>query len=272
MAKFIVKNWDNIINLGDHCSSALFLAFFKLRKFSSPFDWIAGISEYSISNGRFHKVSEILLDEFKDFFRYEDFEILDNNDIKHLNLINKNNGYLFGHDFPIGKSIEQSYVDVKQKYDRRIERVLTFLRTKNSNNLLFFSDSNKLDFNFDEVKCHVVKDFYKIKTFFSDSNISLVYFFNDKNDKSSCFNVEEFSEDIVFVRFKQVSDDFIDIYYKYFHFKQFIGQYLSKVELSFLGKLLMALVNLVPVKSLRAKLRQIIRYGFVSDKFNIVGY
>lgn len=212
-----------------------------------------------------------MVNEFKDFFRYEDFELQAESDNKHVHFINRHTGYLFGHDFPKGKSLDQSFVQIKNKYDRRISRILSFLRTKNANNLLFFSDGNSKSCSFEDVRDNVVKDFQKIKQFYSDSNLSLIYFFNDKNDKSSYFKIEDVSDDILFVRFKQQSDDFIDFYHKYFNFKYFIGNYISRVEYKFWGRVLLVLVKVIPVKALRKNLRHVVRYGFVEDKFHIVG-
>ena len=258
---FEYKKFNNIINLGDHCSTAFMLIFFNLRKNSQPFDWIVNINPQMRGGGHFLQVAEILKDRFCNFFDKDDFEQYDdgekNRDSKELKYLNKKTGFLFSHDFYIDKTFARTFDDVKEKYSRRIKRVLKFLDTKDCNNLLIFLDCNHEKYSQDDIKDSVISAFYELKKYFK-SNLSLVYFCeNHKIDYS--FDVQELSKDVIFVSYNQRVDGFIRYYARYYSLKNFINKYICPKSNTLKSRFIMFIINFIPSKALRKKIREAYR-------------
>lgn len=204
------------------------------------------------------QVVEILKDRFCNFFDKDDFEPYDegekNPDNKEFKFLNKKTGFLFSHDFFADRTFEAAFDDVKEKYLRRIKRVLKFLDTKDYNNLLFFSDCNHEKYSENVIKDSVVSAFWELKKHFK-SNLSLVYFCeNHKIDYS--FDVQELSNDIIFVSYNQRVDEFIRYYARYYSLKNFINKYIYKKSNTLSSKFIMFIINFIPSKALRKKIRE----------------
>ena len=113
MARTIVK-YDCIFSLGEVCFCANYLRAMRLRKFSAPFDWVAGAT--------FAERMNFLLNDFKDFFNREDLvyhgkrEYPEPCDIYY----NQRTHIVFNHDFPLLKSFDEQFPKVKERYNHRI--------------------------------------------------------------------------------------------------------------------------------------------------------
>lgn len=111
-----LNNYVNFISLGFFCGVAQDLEAMGLRATSSPFDW-------TISN--FKEVIRAMDNEFDSFMCYENLK---------QNTIHKNYYWdetydiQFFHDFSKYKSLEEQYIEVREKYQRRIDRFLTNIK------------------------------------------------------------------------------------------------------------------------------------------------
>lgn len=111
--------FDLIFSLGEACSCTETLRKCRLQFYSYPFDWLFGAS--------FIERCNIITSGFENWLRKENLEkIGDNNISKIPKHIYKNNltKIVFNHDFPQNLSLDESFSQVKQKYDRRISRLL----------------------------------------------------------------------------------------------------------------------------------------------------
>jgi hypothetical protein len=103
-----------------------------LRQASFPFDWLTA--------AELAPRLDLLLNEFEDFLNLEDLRYMEKpagivGDPHCDNYQNVRNGFFYYHDFPAGSELDQAYPDVKEKYNRRVERLLSLL---NSNKTILF--------------------------------------------------------------------------------------------------------------------------------------
>lgn len=125
------KKYDCIFSMGSTCHSAELLTKARLRIFSSPFDWLCG--------GTLQERTELLCNDFEDFLNFEDLEKTGEREYPEKTDIYKNNhnGIIFNHDFPKGIELTQSYNQVKAKYDKRINRLKTKLKTSQNSLIIY---------------------------------------------------------------------------------------------------------------------------------------
>lgn len=134
LKKLLRTRYDFVCSLGPDCGCAGHLIKNRLRRESYPLDWLG---TWTLSMTR---VAEIVRDEFADFLKLENISsipppkpvqtpdgVLD--DTHHAWCGDNALHIVIPHDFPIDRPIEESYPDVRRKYDRRIER---FYRTMRS--------------------------------------------------------------------------------------------------------------------------------------------
>lgn len=109
-------NFDLYISLGNNCISAMTLKTLNLRTFSFPFDWLCGVP--------LEKNLDWILKEFKNFLNYSDLSFPEQilKDELHLRVKNITTGTHFLHDFSNNSLPE--FQSIKQKYERRCERLL----------------------------------------------------------------------------------------------------------------------------------------------------
>lgn len=127
-------NPELYISLGNNCISAIILSLLELRTFSFPFDWISG--------GPLDKNLDFILNEFKDFLNHQDLTYPKEQvkDSKHLRVHNDRTDTFFVHDF-VNDSLPEFH-SVKEKYDRRCNRLL---RSCASKRVLFLYTESNLD-------------------------------------------------------------------------------------------------------------------------------
>lgn len=140
-----MKEYDIVYSIGRDCANSMFLMRRGLRVTSGPFDWL--------TKADFETRIQLILDEFKNFLNKEDLNLLPELDEKnknrgHVSYANTRTDFYFYHDFPSGISLDESYPEVKEKYERRIKRFLDNLNNKQKVLLVWFSHIptvNKLD-------------------------------------------------------------------------------------------------------------------------------
>ena len=164
--KFLKINgdaYDNVLSVGADCTGAQTLRAVSLRKFSSPLDWVSGVSLV----GRL----DFLLNDLVGMLKIEDIDIKNNISDTAINAfatVNVKTGMHFPHDF-IYLDKEKSYPIVFDKYNRRFERLKSKL--KGTDNLLVYMKEVNDDFELEEVSDRMKK----MKLKFSSSRLDLVY-------------------------------------------------------------------------------------------------
>lgn len=119
--------YDCICSFGNACFCANALDLAGLRKFSCPFDWIAG----SDLPAR----TDLVLNDFPDFMNPADFEYTG----AAANYRNTRTGFLFVHDFKRGGDFAAEFPNVREKYQRRTARLIQRLGVA-QRTLILYSD------------------------------------------------------------------------------------------------------------------------------------
>lgn len=135
--KFLKYNL--FVSLGEDCACTSYLRDCKLQFASFPFDWLTHAS--------FEKRIELVCNNFKDFLNFNDLYNLNfekNPDIHFDSYGNKSTDFYHYHDFAPGVPLDESYPDVKAKYDRRIKRFYREIKTAKEILFVWFSRDKKL--------------------------------------------------------------------------------------------------------------------------------
>lgn len=123
-----MKTYDLIMSIGALCFCSENLRQHNLQAYSYPFDWLFG----STFSGRV----KIVASKFENFLREEDLEFSHVEDRVSCDAYkNTFNGLGFNHDFPANVPLNESFNAVKEKYDRRINRLINLINE--SKNILF---------------------------------------------------------------------------------------------------------------------------------------
>jgi hypothetical protein len=130
-------DYDAIFSLGDLCLASIQLKKHNLRPYSGVLDWMA--SPY------LSQVNQLLENRFKGFFNYENLRIIGYAD---SNICVSDDGYnlVSNHDFDREKNTLTnlgSYFEVMEKYDRRIRRFLSEM--KSAKRILFVRTEGSLE-------------------------------------------------------------------------------------------------------------------------------
>lgn len=131
---YTIRKYDTVISVGAACFVPDVLKELKLRDFSGPFDWMYGsdvVMRLSFIRNR-----------FKNYFDFNDFEYVGPNPDNGKSVYKNNrSGIVYNHDFPTG-NFKDVFPDVKEKYNRRIRRVLKHLNS-DEKILLVYSELGK---------------------------------------------------------------------------------------------------------------------------------
>ena len=134
LRKALRVRYDFVCSLGPDCGCAGHLIKSRLRRASYPLDWL-GTWTLSLT-----MVAEIVRDEFAGFLKLENIKTIPSpppvetpdgvlDDTVHAWCGDDALHIVVPHDFPLDRSVAESYPEVRRKYDRRIER---FYRTVRS--------------------------------------------------------------------------------------------------------------------------------------------
>lgn len=119
----LFKNkYDCVFSLGSACFCAEMLAKAKLRVFSSPFDWIG------CSN--FKNRMDFICNDFEGFINKEYLKKTGETEYPEECDVYKDEktGFIFKHDFPKGMELSKGYEIVKEKFDRKNNRLIKKLK------------------------------------------------------------------------------------------------------------------------------------------------
>lgn len=166
----IKQRYDLIFSIGEACSCTDTLRKSRLQFCSYPLDWLYGAN--------FVERCKIVASEFENWLVKENLEkIGDNNISKIPKHIYRNNltQICFNHDFPQNLPLDKSFVQIKQKYDRRIERLLKHIEASKRVLVTYIqTPSNKTKFNEQEI----LQGYNILKEKFGDK-INLLYLYCD---------------------------------------------------------------------------------------------
>lgn len=126
------RKFDLVISLGEDCACTSYLRRFNLQDYSFPFDWLTKAS--------FETRINLLVNDFENFLNKENLVLIPKPE--NTNVDNKHDYYkdtvldfYFYRDFKSNTNFEKEFIDVKNKYLRRIERLYNAIES--SENILF---------------------------------------------------------------------------------------------------------------------------------------
>ena len=130
------SKYNIIYSIGCDCATASYMNSVGIRSYSGPFDWL--------THADFETRFNFMINDFKDFLNKSDlrpmpkptqFPADKNNDYYE----NTRTGFYFWHDFPADKPFEDAFPEVKQKYERRINRFYEKIKNSKRVLLIWFS-------------------------------------------------------------------------------------------------------------------------------------
>ena len=160
------KKYDLIFSIGEARSCAEVLRESRLRFYSYPFDWLYG----STLLDRI----KMLANNMKDFINKEDLEFAhEARSISCNAYCNKLNNITFNHDFKNNIPFDEAYIEVREKYNKRINRLLEQIRNSQNILVVYIQTPN----NKSEIAQDAILEGYDIlKEKFGDK-INLLYLF-----------------------------------------------------------------------------------------------
>lgn len=180
--RFKKKKYDLIFSLGEACSCTQTLRKYNLQIQSFPFDWLYG----SNFKGR----CQILAQYFNRFI--EKADLTNTKRVNHDKnnpcrvYYNSYNDITFNHDFFITEEFEDIYPIVKEKYDRRIKRLLE--ETEKAQKILVVFLETPIN-NHPKIEDQTILEGYDIiQKAFSNTEIDLIYIKNADKQKQESLN------------------------------------------------------------------------------------
>ena len=175
-----MKYYDVVISLGQFCITTTALRKCHLQAQTMVFDWSAGIKWEKAGHGGLAGKINLICDDFKNFFNYEDFEDLCRDtlaDKNHTWVVNNRTGLQYQHDFPINVPLKDSFEVVKERYLRRAKRLLEVVNS--SERVLFVYIALDTGFNDN----YLIEQQEKLAKKFSNTTIDFLYIMhNEKYD------------------------------------------------------------------------------------------
>lgn len=110
-----MEYYNNCFSLGCACTTASSLSKLGIRSVSGPFDWI---------DSDFNSVMSQIDNEFADFMKKENLEVIA--DTSPIQFRDKKYNFRFPHE--IKKCLEAEYDDIFDKYTRRIQRFIEYIK------------------------------------------------------------------------------------------------------------------------------------------------
>lgn len=170
--------YDLVVSLGQWCMASESLRRCHLQKESMPFDWSGGIIPKICGKGGLEVKVNLICNHFQDYLNLEDLENRgpDKDDLTHYWVVNTKTGLQYRHDFPNNIDISESYLEISNKYNRRIERL--YNKIDENNKILFVFISDETEWNND----YLYKQAKKLINFFSNKKIDILYIIQDDLD------------------------------------------------------------------------------------------
>jgi hypothetical protein len=135
-------NYDGIFSLGDLCLASIELEKNNLRPYSGVLDWMG--------SNQLSDVNKLLINRFAGFMELENLRVVGEANEEMLLVSDDAYGILSNHDFSKAQNTHThlaAYPEVKQKFNRRIERFL--LKADNSERILFIRTEGSIQDAYD---------------------------------------------------------------------------------------------------------------------------
>lgn len=182
----MIRKFDLICSLGGNCSVAHNLEYRGLRKFALPFDWTYFKNEDAI-----YKLAECFIDGFKNFLLKENLQELKGSEYNNVHpnkaqYMDCRTGFYWVNHFDNKiEDFPDEYKKVKEKIDRRIER-LKFCLEK-SNKILFVL-STTFDISTESIQylSNILEKLYPGKNFY----FKVIIFSSKENHILTTNNIE----------------------------------------------------------------------------------
>lgn len=247
---FKKQKYDFIFSLGAACACTETLRAAGLQLASYPFDWLFG-SDFL---GRM----DILYHDFNHFMDQADLEfVFSERSILCDAYHNKFNDLTFNHDFKTGLSLEKTYPTVKEKYDRRINRLLKNIKKSNRVLIVFIEPADYQDKASDE---DILKGMKKIRSKYNDKTVDLLYMAIDTTFPFKAFEKKALDTGIVKItgNYKHQSPKAAPYVIDIKVAKKWLSKYQLNTSLQIKLKrfFLKTLINLCPFRQKRQFLRK----------------
>ena len=163
-----LPKYDFVCSVGHYCATAMYLRRHYLRRMSGPLDWVGrGV------NG-FETHMTLVCSDFKGFLQKESLVVRQNrrhpeiDDLTHDYYLDNGTGMYVFHDFPSGIPLDESYPEVRRKYDRRIDRFYATVRSSKRTLFVYHTRDERLE---DDV---IVKRMDDVRKRFAGSDVDLL--------------------------------------------------------------------------------------------------
>lgn len=243
------KKYDLIFSIGEACSCTQALRSSNLQYASYPLDWLFG----SDFNGRV----DILVSNFDKFIEQSDLQY--SYSVRSISCdayFNNKNKITFNHDFPTGIPLEESYPMVAEKYQRRINRLLDYIKKADSVLIVYIETPDNKNHTSDK---NIILGWQKIHKKYPDKKIDILYVMNDEKIEPMDIQKESIHSGVIKVtaNYKNQSPKAFSYSVDNGVLKSIVKGYKLNIslKLQFQIKAKKLLINLVPYKSLRKKLK-----------------
>lgn len=243
-----LKNgYDLIFSIGEACSCSSTLRACNLQRFSYPLDWIAGMD--------FVGRCKLLTSDFDRFIEMEDLTY----SYSEVNIAcdayyNTHNTLLFNHDFKAGLPLSETYPGVKEKYQRRINRLFSLINC--ASKILIVYIESPLTGHPTIPDESVFAGFELLKNRFKDKTVHVLYVSNSTEPSYDRMLNESIRR--IQLDYKSKEKDALDHIVDFDILMKALEGYRLAVPLSvrIKKKLLRILIGCVPVSAQRKKLRK----------------
>ena len=140
-----LPTYDFVCSVGHYCATAMYLQRHCLRRMSGPLDWVGrGVNGFEIH-------MNLVCTDFKGFLRKESLIAQRNrrrpeiDDMTHDYYLDSATGMYVFHDFPSRIPLDESYPEVRRKYDRRIARFYATVKASKRTLFVYHTRDERLD-------------------------------------------------------------------------------------------------------------------------------
>lgn len=175
----MILRYDIVYGIGQDCANSDYMVTSGLRCTASPFDWLAGW------DAGFMRHVDLICTDFRDFLDLDSLQVLPHpsgsyDDMEHHYCQNRKTGIRFLHDFPIGRTVAESFDSVKKKFDRRIERFYRLISQSANVLFVYWTRTEVLDGN------TVAEALARLRKRFPGTYLDLLVMCHDESIQSGC--------------------------------------------------------------------------------------
>lgn len=188
-----MKYYDNIISLGQWCAASACLRRLHLQDRTNVFDWSGGLLLDKCGQGGLSGKVDLICNEFKDFFNFEDFEnrgTFAGGDPNKSWIVNKRTGLQYRHDFPASQSFEAVFPAVQKKYIARAKRLLNQIASSEKCLFVFITDGTGYE------DTYLIEQQLKLAAKFPTVEIDFCYLMHDDSYDTKSYSKRMLSKNV----------------------------------------------------------------------------